>query len=880
MLTPARIWRRLRTLLSPRRVTDELDEEMRFHLEMETARHVSAGMDEATARRAALRDFGGVPQHREEAGDALGVRAIRDFMTDIRVGARSLLRQRTYAVVATLTLAIGIGGTTALGTAVHRVLIAPYPFAHADRIVTLWQTDTKVPGSRQGVAPANYRDWEERARSFDLMAAMEPYSFDWISPDGPVTFQTALVTEDFFTIQGLRPLLGRGFLPEEFEPGRDGVVVLTEALWRARFGADTALLGRTLVLDSVSRVVVGVMPEDAMAPFDAEMWAPKLPRPEETTTRTGGYWQVVARRREDASLERAQAELSLVASQLAEEHPATNRSIGAEVVTLREAVGGSVRRSLLVLFGAVAFVMFIACVNVANLQLGEAIRRRRELAIRTAIGAGHGRLMRQLLTESLLVAAIGSAAGLFLAWAGIAAIRSFAPESLWQLARLRLDGTAVLFAAALALLAGLAIGVMPVAAARRLRLTESLAAGVRTSAGSGSRRRANRVLVVSEVALALVLLVGAGLLLRSLAELGRTERGFATAGVHITTVQAWNYYPTPEARVEFVRQVTERLAALPGVNVAGITSSLPLSWPIGRESAPIRVEGNEPAPGDSPEAARVAAVTTGYLEALEIPLQAGRLFTDADRQGSAPVVIINRTFARRHFAGADPVGRRLAFGFMGAPTTREIVGVVGDVRHDGLDADPTPGVYVPHAQAPTGAMHLVLQADGDPAAVRALMRSELAAMNGAMPLDEMTTMEALLSRSLHERRFQLGLLASFSVTALLLAAIGIYGVMSRAAAERTHEIGVRLAVGAQPHEVRWMVLRSGGALALLGVVAGTAIALLLTRYMAAMLFGVKPIDPLTYVGSAGMLLGTALLATWVPAWRASAVDPVVALRSD
>lgn len=879
MLSPARLWRRARALLAGRRTTDELDEEMHFHLEMETARHMRDGLDPIAARQAALRDFGGVPQHREDAGDALGVRALRDLATDMRIGARRLLRQRTYATVAILTLAIGIGGTTALGTAVYRVLIAPYPFPEAERIVTLWQTDARIAGSTQEVAPGNFLDWKERSTAFDLMAAAEPYGLDWTGPSGPESFQTTLVTEDFFPIQGLRPLVGRTFRSEEFQRGRNAVVMLTEATWRARFGADPTIIGRALMLDSVPRVVVGVMPHDALAPFGAELWAPKVFRDDERTSRTDGYWQVIARRAPEVTPERARAELDVVAQQLAAEYPATNRAVGAAVVSLRDSLGGSARRSLLVLLGAVAFVMVIACVNVANLQLGEAIRRRRELAVRTAIGAGQGRLVRQLLTESLLVAGIGSAAGLFVAWAGIAVIRGVAPETLWQLARLSLDGTAFALAFTLALLSTLAIGLLPIAAARRIHLGESLAAGVRTGAGTG-RRRANRALVVSEVALALVLLVGAGLLLRSLSELGRADRGFETNGVFITTLQAWNYYPTPAARTEYVRQAVQRLEAIPGVDVVGMTSSLPLSWPIGADRASVSIEGRAAAAGHEQQTVRVAAITPGYLEALSIPLHAGRSFLATDRAGATPVALVNEAFVQRHLPGVDPIGRRLTFAFMGAPLAREIVGVTGDVRHDGLQVDPAPAVYVPHAQEPTGAMHIVVHGTRDAAALQPFVRADLTAMNGAMPLEAMTTMDALVADSLHERRFQLGLLASFSVTALLLAAIGIYGVMSRATAERTHEIGVRLAVGAQPRDVRWMVLRSGGTLALVGVAAGTAIALLLTRYMTAMLFGVSPLDPLTFAGAAGVLLGAALLATWLPAWRASAVDPVAALRNE
>lgn len=879
MLTPMRLLRRLRALLQSRSLDAELDEEMRFHLEMESEKRIRSGMDERSARVAALRDFGGVARHRDDARDARGVRAVEDFGKDLRVAVRTLSRQRTFATVGVLTLAIGIGATTALGSAVYRVLLAPFPFPEAERIVVVTEANLRSGAMRAPVASGNYLDWKARARAFDLLAAVEPYSFDWIGPEGPERFNTTLVTADFFPIQSLRPVLGRGFVPEEFEPGRDNVVVLTETLWRNRFGADSALIGRAIVLDSVPRVVVGVMSDDALAPFDAEIWAPKLIRPHEREARAGGYWQVIGRLAPGVSLEQARFEMRAITSQLAAEHPATNRYTGASVLDLRDATTSSARGSLLVLFGAVAFVLLIACLNVANLQLAETIRRRRELAIRTAIGAGRGRLVRQLLTESLLLASIGAAVGLGVAQLGIAGIRAMAPEGLWQLERLRLDPGALLFALVLAVVCAAVVAALPLIAVGRIRLAEALAAGGRSGMAPG-RRRANRLLVVSEVALALVLLVGAGLLLRSLSRLIGTERGFSTDGVLVTTLQAWSYYPTQPQRAEFVRQAVDRLALLPGVEAAGMTSSLPLDWPIGFERAQVRVEGRPVAPGDEVPTVHAVAATTGYFAALRIALDRGRLFAATDAAGSMPVAVVNRAFVRRFFGEENPIGKRLTFGFAGPPLAREIVGVVGDVRHRGLDADPSPSVFVPHAQAPTGAIHLVVRSRSDAAMLQRVVKSALAEMNGAMPLTQITTMDALLGRSLRERRFQLGLLSAFSAIALLLSAIGIYGVMSRATSERTHEIGVRMAIGAQRGDVRWMVLRNGGALAIVGVIAGATIALLLTRYMAGMLFGVTPLDPVTYIAAAALLLGTALLATWIPAWRASSVDPVAALRNE
>ena len=553
MLTPARLWRRARWLLTSRHLDAELDDELRFHVEMEIEKRKRAGLDDAEARAEALRAFGG-SWHRDASRDARGVRPVEDLLHDLRVGARTIARQPTYATVAILTLAIGIGATTALGSAVYRVLLAPYPFPDADRIVTLWQTDIRTPGSTTEVAPANYLDWKERAQSFELMSAMEPYSFDWIGPEGPQRFDVTLVTEDFFAIQGIRPLLGRTFSRDDFAPGRDAVVILTDRLWRNGFGADSALVGRVLVLDSVPRVVVGVMPEDALRPYAAEMFAPKIMSPREVPVRTGGFWQVGGKLRPGVSVDQASAELAGIARQLAAEHPTTNRNIGATVVSLRDSIAGETRPALLVLLGAVGFVLLIACVNVANLQVAEAIRRRRELAIRTAIGAGRERLVRQLLTESLLVAVIGCAGGLFIAFGGIRAIRAFAPVGLWQLQRLEMDSAAILLAATLAVVCAACIAALPILATARIALAESLGASNRARGHGHGRRRANRALVVSEVALALVLLVGAGLMLRSLAVLARTDRGFDASRVLAVSLQAWSYYRTPALRAEFVRQ--------------------------------------------------------------------------------------------------------------------------------------------------------------------------------------------------------------------------------------------------------------------------------------------------------------------------------------
>jgi predicted permease len=597
MITPPRLWRRLKALLAAPALDQDLDEEIRFHLEMETQRRIASGEDPVRAREAARRVFGGVSRHYEDTRDARGTRPVEEFLRDLRIAGRMLATRRTFAIVSILTLAIGIGATTSLGAAVYHVLLRPYPFAEADRIVAVWQNDSRTPERGGEFAPGNFVDLATRARAFDLIAAAEPWSVDWIGPEGPERFDAALVTQDAFPIQGLRPLLGRTFRPDEFVAGSDNVVVFSEQLWRNRFGADSSLIGRSLVLDSVPRLVIGVASPEALRPYAADVFLPRVARGDEATQRRNGYWTVFGRLAPGVSVERANVELRALSAQIASEQPATNRHTEFSVVGLREAMTGNTRRSLLVLLAAVALVLLIACVNVATLQIGEAVRRRRELAIRTAIGAGRGRLVRQLLTESLLLAALGSVAGLAVAFAGVRVIRAFAPSDLWMLRTLTFDAPLVGFAASLALGCTFVIALMPVMSARRIRLSESLAAGGRSGVGL-DRRRAGRALVVSEVALALVLLVGAGLLIRSLVSLMNVDRGYRTANVLATNVQAWSYYPTAAHRTEFVRQAIARLEAVPAIERAGMTSALPLSWPIGLERTRVTVEGRPVAPGD------------------------------------------------------------------------------------------------------------------------------------------------------------------------------------------------------------------------------------------------------------------------------------------
>jgi predicted permease len=876
----ARILRRLWRLLTLQRRDAELEDELHFHLEMEARLLERGGLPADAARRQAAHRFGDLARHRDDARDARGTGAAEDFVNDVRIGFRTLRRQPVFTTVAALTLAIGIGGTTAVFGAVYGVLLAPLPYADADRIVTLWERDTRGGDERGEVSPGNFLDWRERARSFDGVAAAEPWSVDYVGPDGPERFEAALVTEGYFDILRVNTLLGRTFRPEESGDSASRVVVLSERIWRTRFGGDSTLVGRTLVLDSVPMLVIGVLPRAVEIPFSPDAWLPKVYRGDEREDRRSAFWTVIARLAPHARLDGAAAEMHALAGRIASERPSTNERTGASVVPLHDALTGTARTGLWILFGAVALVLVVACANVASLQLAQATRRSRELAVRTAIGAGSARIVRQLFAENLVLAVLGGLGGVFVAYWGIAGIRALAPVDLPRVELLGLTPTVLSFAIAASVIAAIAFGLAPALGVRRLQVTQALSGGGRSTTLARGTRRLTSALVAGQVALALVLFIGAGLLVRSFTALLSVDRGFDSNGVLVTTLQTWSYYPTQPLRIEYARASTARLSALPGVVTAGMASSLPMTVPIGQERSGYLVEGEPaPAPGDVP-VAHATAVTPGYFGVLRMRLREGRLLNDGDREGTTPVVVVNETFARRHWPSGSAVGQRIRFSFQGPPGAREIVGVVGDVRQDGLAADPRPSVYIPHAQGPTGAMHLLVRTTGDPRAMEPAVRRELIAMNGVMPLSDVTTLDASVAGSLRERRFQLALITAFAGAALVLALIGVYGLISHTTAARTKEIGVRVAVGATSAGVIGLVLRQGAVLAGTGVALGVAGAIATTRLLRGMLYDVTPLDGTTFVVGVATLLTASVAACLAPACRAAATDPVKVLRQD
>lgn len=883
MLTLRKLRRRVQALFSRGRLDDELDEELQVHLELEVARLRGEGLEPGEARRRALAEFGGVTRIREETKDARGLRPLEDLGRDLRLGLRSLLRRPAFTTVVLLTLGVGVGGSAAIFGAVDGILLTPLPYPQAERVLAVWQHDRKT--GRDEVAPANFLDWRERSSAFERLTAMEPFGLDWQKPEGPVYLPTWLVYEGFFDVFGTPPLHGRTFRDDEHAQGRGDVVVLGYRLWQSRFAGANDVLGRVLALDGRPHTVVGVMPDGFAMPSDEAVWAPKVLAGWEKQSRTSNFYFVFGRLRAGVSVAEAESDLRGVAAGLSREFPRTNADVGVAVVPLPEQMVGRARKALLLLLGAVGLVLAVVTASVASMQLARAASREREFAVRSTLGAGPGRVARQLLAENLLLAGFGTGLGFALARLALDGIRALAPEDLPRVSELRADGDVLLFAACVSLLTVLSTGLFPVLIAARAQLQSGLVQGGRGATGGRVLARAQGALVVFQLCTSLVLLIGAGLLIRSFVSVLRQERGFRSDGVVAVTVQSWSYYPKPPDRAAFVRDVVDRLSALPGVKAAGMTSSLPLFETIGAEQAPLTIEGAPPpAPGENAPLVHYTIATGGLFETLSIPLRQGRAFDARDDAKAAPVALVNEAFVRWHFPGEDPLGKRIALGGSASrqqgPVMREVVGVVGDVRRFALHEEARPGVYVPHAQMPTGANAFVVWGQARPSDLLGLTRRALWQLNPTIPIYRETTMAELVGASVRERRFLLALLSGFAAMALGLAAAGLFGLMSYLTGQRTREFGVRMALGAARSQLLSLVLKRGIALAAAGIAIGLLGALALTRVLAGLLYNVTPLDAATFAGSAAVLLATAVAASFYPAWRAATTDPIGALREE
>ncbi len=825
------------------------------------------------------RAFGAVP-------DAAWIRrqltADADLVHDIRHTVRLIAKTPGVALIALLVFAVGIGATTAIVSLADTLLVRPLPLPEAERIMTLWERDRATGVEREDVSPGNAIDWAQRLRSFQAISTIEPWSMDYTGGVEPEVMLAAKVSEGFFDVLGVPMLHGRAFLPQEYRKGNERVVVLGHAVWERRFGAEAGLVGRAIQLDDDPYTVVGVLPAGIeLRLFDQRseraLWLPKYFEDYEPKIRSTGYWNVFGRLKPGTTVEQARAELETLSAQLATEYPRTNRNTVGQVIPLRSHLAGSLHALVPLLLVAASLVLVVACANVANILIARGATRGREFAVRQALGAGRGRVIRQMLTESLLLATLGGALGLLIARWSLDLIASLRPADVAGVDQIPLDPRAAVIACGVTILAAVAAGLAPAVQLSRPAATTAL----REGQSGGGRRGIRGMLVVVEVALALLLVVGAGLLVRSFVLIQQVDPGFKRDQVRVLQVFAYDRENNkPPARALFVQRVLESMRALPGIAAAGAVSAMPFIEANMNIQGIVAVVGRPPAPPGEDELMFLNVATGDYFQALGIPLERGRLFTDRDIAGSPAVVLVSRAAARKHWPGADPIGSKVKFRFHGTPYEAEVVGIVGDARHDALDQPARPELYLAHPQAPTGAITFVVRSRSDSPVTMADLKKQVWAHDPLEPFYRVATLDELVSRSLVGRRFSLVLLAGFAGAALLLAAAGLYAVISSSTSQRTREFGVRIALGAGRREIVGLVLREGLLLAAVGLVLGVGGALWLTRFLQSLLFGVTATDPITFIAVGGVILAVAVVASYVPARRAIKVDPLIALRAE
>ena len=802
---------------------------------------------------------------------------------DIRYGLRTLLKNPGFTLVAVIALAIGIGANTLIFSVVDSVLLRPLLFKDSDRLVMVWETNSQQRDQQgknpQVAGPADFTDWKNQNQVFEGMAAYFNWTHNLTGVDDPERLDSTVVTGSFFDVLGMQPELGRAIIPDDDQPGKDNVVVLSRGFWQRRFGSDAAIIGKSITLNRNQFTVVGIMPAAFKFPNPAvELWVPSGFSPAQTQDREGKFLKVIARLKPEVKLDQARAAMSTIANQLEQQYPATNTGLAVEVAPLRENEVSSIRTGLLLLLGAVCFVLLIACANVSSLLLAKAAARRKEMAIRSALGASRRRLVRQMLTESALLATVGGAAGTLLAVWGIDILISLNPGDIPHLADARIDGRVLGFTLILSILTALIFGLVPALSASKPDLQKAIRETGSTSE-THSRLKLHNLIIVSEVAVAMVLLVGAGLMIKSFLRLHEVDPGFNTE--NMLTLRLWlpaSRYGSNEQQAAFFQELSDRIETVPGIKSVGAIQDLPLR--ANRMGFKFAIEGRAPTrSGEEPDAA-YRAITPDYFRAMSIPLLEGREFTRQDERTSTPVVIINQSMASRFWPGEDPTGKRIRFGERDAPWY-SIVGIAGDVKHMGLDANEGAAIYQPYAQKQFSFlrwMTLVMRTDSQPTSLIAAVRGQVQTLDKDQPVYDIATMDQLLSNSIAKPRFYTALLGSFAVLALILASLGTYGVMSFSINQRRREIGIRLAMGAGRGDIFKLVVGRGLLLALTGVAIGLGGAFALTRLMSGLLFGVSATDPVTFIIISLLLTGVALVACYVPARRATKVDPMVALR--
>lgn len=871
---------RIRSLFRKDAVDSELDSEVQFHLEMQTRQHLARGMQPEEARFAARRLFGPVDQLKEECRDQRRVNFIDAFVADIRHGVRLLAKNPGFTSAAVSTLAIGIGINTAIFSIVNAALIRPLPFADPNRVVFVWETRVRNNSNNVPVAPANFGDWRHRTQALEALAATASTEVNLTSQGEPERVSAEYVSANLFDVLGVRPMLGRGFRADEDSGSSAPVVILTNGFWKRRFGADPGVIGKTVTLNAAPTTIVGVLPPSSYVGFE-QLYIPFVLPPEEKADRHGHWLTVIGRVGPAYALERAQSEMNLVAQRMAKDYPQTNTGWGIRLVPFHEQVAGALRPALLLLLGAVSLVLLIACANVSNLLLARSVPRQREIAIRTALGASRWRLIRQLLTETLLLCVAGAAMGLAVARWGVVTLESAAPQEILDrfpyLKSIPIDSSVLGFTILMCVLALMVCSLAPALYSSRRDPHLVLQSGSRGSSVGRASGQLRSALVVAEVALAVILLVSSGLALRSLMQMLEVRPGFNPRNLlsmHLSISPA--NHRKPADVIAFHDELLRKLKAVPGVTSVSTVTALPLSgqsYPTG-----FGIAGRD-IPSWKTPSTECLAIGADYFTTMGVAILQGRSFTERDHERSPKVAIINETLARIFFPGQNPIGKKIMV-WRESTDPREIVGVAADVHNAGLDLPPAPDVYVPFAQDPQPDMNLVVRAAAEPAGLIAGTRRVVRQLDPDAPVDAVMPMEDVIAASptLVWRRVPSLLMAVLAGAALLLASVGIAGVISSTVGQRTQEIGIRMALGAQMRDVLGIVLGQSLRLLSIGLCIGLPVSLLLTRLVARWLFGVTPLDGITYVGVALILLVVALLASYAPARRAANVDPTTALR--
>ena len=804
------------------------------------------------------------------------------LLQDIRYALRRLAKNPGFAAVVALTLGLGIGANSAIFSVVNGVIFRSLPYPEPDRLVRLFQVPDQ--GGLGPFTPMNFLDVQAGTRAFTASAAFTNAGFTLTSDGEPERLEGASASASFFDVLAVRPARGRTFLPDENQPGKTKVAVISHGLWTRRLGGDPSIVGRTITLNSEPHTVIGVMPEGFSYPAGRDIWTPlAYDTPFTTTSRGAWYLAVIARLRPGVTEAQAAREVAVVGERLERDYPEVNLHVKMTAVSLHSYMTGDIRPKLLIILAAVGFVLLIACANVANLLLARAAARESEIAVRSALGAGRGRLIRQLLTESVILSLAGGILGLLLAVAGTRYLVSLQPVGIPRLDGVGVDGAVVAFTTIVAILTGVIFGMIPATQATRGDLVGALKEGGRSALGGRRAGRVREGLVVAEIALAVVLLAGAGLLMRSFIRLQAVDPGFSSEQVLTFRLALPSAtYDVPAKRAAFYERAVEQMRSIPGVRSVGGIHVLPLTG--SSFIFTFAVSGRPPArPGEEP-AIQTRVVTPGFFQTMEIPHIRGRGFTAADDWNSPQVVLINEAAVRKFFPNEDPIGKRFTLGWGRgpnvAPNGGEVIGIVGDVKHFGLDRVEEPEIYIPHGQQPVGNMTLVLRTAVPPLTIADAVRREVRALDATLPIVSVLPLEDVVARSISQPRFYMLLLTIFAAVALALASIGIFGVVSYAVAQRTREMGIRIALGASRERVLRMVLGNAMRLALIGVGLGLAASFALSRTLATLLFDLSPTDPLTFAAVGAGLTAVALLASWLPAARATRVDPVVALRAE